>query len=196
MTQPEPRSVELLEQLIAFDTTSRNSNLELIHFVRDYLHGLGITSDLVFDETGEKANLYATIGPDDRGGIALSGHTDVVPVDGQKWDTDPFHLERKDSRLYARGTADMKTFIAVCLTLAPEMLECNLHTPIHLVFSYDEEIGCVGVRTLLAQLEHRENRPIGVVIGEPTSMTVARAHKGKLSMRCRVRGLEGHSGLR
>lgn len=195
MTQPEPRSVDLLEQLIAFDTTSRNSNLELIHFVRDYLDGLGVASDLVFDETGEKANLYATIGPDDRGGIALSGHTDVVPVDGQKWDTDPFHLERKDSRLYARGSADMKAFIAVCLTLTPQMLKSELHTPIHLVFSYDEEIGCVGVRTLRAQLEHMENRPLGVVIGEPPSMTVARAHKGKLSLRCRVRGLEGHSGL-
>ena len=195
MTSSQPPSVELLEQLIAFDTTSRNSNLNLIHFVRDYLHGLDIGCDLVFDESGEKANLYATIGPKDRGGIALSGHTDVVPVDGQQWDTDPFCLERKGSRLYARGSADMKAFIAVCLTLAPQMRKRNLRIPIHLVFSYDEEIGCIGVRTLLSQLEGMENRPIGVVIGEPTSMTVARAHKGKLSMRCNVRGREGHSGL-
>ena len=195
MPSCEPQSVGLLEQLIAFDTTSRNSNLNLIHFVRDYLGDLGISSQLVFDQTREKANLYATIGPHDRGGIALSGHTDVVPVDGQKWDTDPFHLERKDTRLYARGTADMKAFIAVCLTLAPQMLKRDLRVPIHLVFSYDEEIGCVGVRTLLTQLERMDYRPIGVIIGEPTSMTVARAHKGRLSMRCNVRGREGHSGL-
>ena len=195
MTQTAPPSVELLEHLIAFDTTSRNSNLELIHFVRDYLAGLGLGSELVFDKTGGKANLYSTIGPDDRGGIALSGHTDVVPVDGQKWDTDPFHMERKGSRLYARGSADMKAFIAVCLTLAPKMLERELRVPIHFVFSYDEETGCVGVRTLLARLAHMDHRPIGVIIGEPTSMTVARAHKGKLSMRCQFRGREGHSGL-
>ena len=195
MTQTEPRSVELLERLIAFDTTSRNSNLSLIDFISDYLADMGIGCDLVFDKSGEKANLYASIGPDNRGGIALSGHTDVVPVDGQKWDTDPFQMERKGSRLYARGTADMKAFIAVCLSLAPKMLGRDLRVPIHLVFSYDEEIGCVGVRTLLARLEHMDNRPIGVIIGEPTSMTVARAHKGKLSMRCQVRGREGHSGL-
>lgn len=195
MSTTEPRSVEILEQLISFDTTSRNSNLALIDHIRNYLDGLGVASDLVFDATGEKANLYATIGPDDRGGIALSGHTDVVPVDGQNWDGDPFQMQYKGTRLYARGTADMKGFIAVCLTLVPQMLARKLHTPIHLVFSYDEEIGCVGVRTLLTQLEHMENRPVGVLIGEPTSMTVARAHKGKLSLRCQVRGKEGHSGL-
>ena len=195
MTKSEPRSVALLEQLIAFDTTSRNSNLNLIRFVCDYLDKLGVSCDLDFDETKAKANLYATIGPQNQAGIALSGHTDVVPVDGQNWDTDPFHLESKGSRLYARGTADMKAFIAVCLTLVPQMLEHKLHTPIHLVFSYDEEIGCIGVRSLITQLENMKNCPLGVVIGEPTSMTVARAHKGKLSMRCQVRGREGHSGL-
>ena len=195
MNESEPQSVALLEQLIAFDTTSRNSNLNLIHFVRDYLSDLGVACELVFDETGEKANLYATFGPGDRGGIALSGHTDVVPVDGQNWETDPFALVRKGSRLYARGTSDMKSFIAVCLTFAPEILKRDLQVPIHFVFSYDEEIGCVGVRRLITMLEDMAHRPIGVVIGEPTSMKVARAHKGKLSMRCQVRGLEGHSGL-
>ena len=195
MSSPQPQSVDILEHLIAFDTTSHFSNLKLVHFIRDYLADLGVACELVFDKSGEKANLYATIGPDDRGGIALSGHTDVVPIDGQLWDTDPFHLERKGTRLYARGTADMKAFIAVCLSLVPQMLNRNLRVPIHLVFSYDEEIGCLGVRTLLSQLQRMENRPIGVVIGEPTSMTVARAHKGKLSMRCTVHGREGHSGL-
>lgn len=195
MPTPEPRCLSLLKDLIAFDTTSRNSNLELIHFVRDYLGNLGVEAQLVFDDDAKKANLYATLGPQDRPGIVLSGHTDVVPVDGQDWHSNPFELTPKATRVYARGTSDMKGFLAVCLLFAPEMVKRELHTPIHFAFSYDEEVGCLGVRSLLAQLASRPLRPVGCIIGEPTSMRIIRAHKGKLSLRCRVRGLEVHSGL-
>ena len=192
---PSSASLDMIERLIGFDTVSRNSNLELISYVSDYLAEHGIESELVHDADGAKANLYATIGPDDRGGIALSGHTDVVPVDGQPWHTDPFQVENKDGRLYARGTSDMKSFIGVCLALVPEFQTRKIQTPLHLALSYDEEIGCLGVRSLIAELESRELKPTAVVIGEPTLMRVVRAHKGKLSYRCEVRGLESHSGL-
>ena len=188
-------SIEKIERLIAFDTTSRNSNLELLAFVADYLDGLGIASELVHNDDGDKANLYATLGPADRGGIALSGHTDVVPVDGQEWRTDPFRATERDGRLYGRGTADMKSFIGVCLALAPEFLARDIETPLHFAFSYDEEIGCIGVRGLIDALAGRANRPSAVIVGEPTEMQVIRAHKGKLSYRCHVRGHEAHSSL-
>jgi len=191
----EPKTIELIKQLIAFDTTSRNSNLELMSFVAEYLKTLGVESELVHNEERTKANLYATLGPGDRPGIALSGHTDVVPVDGQDWDTDPFQVVEKDSKLYGRGTSDMKSFIGVCLALAPEFLERDIETPLHLVFSHDEEIGCVGVRSLIDILKDRPLKPSGVIIGEPTDMKVVRAHKGKLSYRCQVRGFEAHSSL-
>ena len=144
--QATAKTLELIEKLISYDTTSRNSNLELIEFIRGYLADLGIESELVHDETGAKANLYATLGPTDRPGYALSGHTDVVPVDGQPWSSDPFNVLQKDGRLYGRGTSDMKSFIAICLALAPEFLAKEIDTPIHFAFSYDEEIGCIGVR--------------------------------------------------
>jgi acetylornithine deacetylase len=185
----------MIRRLVAFDTTSRNSNLALVEFVRDYLAGLGIESRLVYDEGGGKANLYATLGPDDRPGIALSGHTDVVPVDGQDWQTDPWRVAERDGRLYGRGTADMKSFLAVALAMAPEFLERGLKTPIHLVFSYDEEVGCVGVRRLLEVLRDMPIRPAACIVGEPTEMKVVVAHKGKKSVRCRVRGFECHSSL-
>jgi acetylornithine deacetylase len=193
--QPSPKTLELIEKLISFDTTSRNSNLELIEFIRGYLSDLGIDSELVHDESGTKANLYATLGPDDRPGYALSGHTDVVPVDGQPWATDPFKVTSKDARLYGRGTSDMKSFIAICLALAPEFLAKQIETPLHFAFSYDEEIGCVGVRGLLERLASREIKPKGCIVGEPTMMKVIRAHKGKLSYRCHVHGREAHSSL-
>ena len=195
MSATEPRCLPLLKDLIAFDTTSRNSNLDLIEFVRSYLRDLGVEAELVFDDSGKKANIYATLGPQEKPGIVLSGHTDVVPVDGQDWQSEPFELTRKATRVYARGTSDMKGFIAVCLLYAPKMLERNLHTTIHFAFSYDEEVGCLGVRSLLAELEQRPLKPVGCIIGEPTSMRIVRAHKGKLSLRCHVRGLEVHSGL-
>ena len=185
----------MIERLIGFDTTSRNSTLGLIGDVQDYLAGYGIESRLFHDETGQKANLYATLGPDDRGGIALSGHTDVVPVDGQAWSSDPWQVTERDGRLYGRGSCDMKSFIAVALAYVPRFLEAGLATPIHLCLSFDEEVGCVGVRHLLAFLAKQEIKPAACIIGEPTDMKVVTAHKGKLSLRCRVRGFECHSSL-
>ena len=185
----------MIDRLVAFDTTSRESNLALIHFVRDYLADLGVASLLVHDEEGGKANLYATLGPDAQPGIMLSGHTDVVPVDGQDWETDPFEVTERNGRLYGRGTSDMKSFIAVALAHAPEFLRRGLETPIHLALSYDEEVGCIGVRRLIAQFPELPARPAVCIIGEPTDMKVVTAHKGKRSLRCRVRGLECHSAL-
>lgn len=190
-----PESIAMIERLIAFDTTSRNSNLELIEFICGYLNDLGVESELVYNKDKSKANLYATLGPDDRGGIALSGHTDVVPVDGQKWGSDPFKVVKRNGQLFGRGTSDMKSFIAVCLALAPEFLKGTINIPLHFVFSYDEEIGCIGVRGLVDRLSSREVKPKACIIGEPTMMKVVRAHKGKLSYCCQVSGLESHSGM-
>jgi acetylornithine deacetylase len=195
MPAPSRASVDMIRRLVSFDTTSRLSNLALIEFARDYLAKLGVESTLVFDESGTKANLFATIGPRDRPGIVLSGHTDVVPVDGQEWTTHPFTVVERDGRLYGRGTCDMKSFVAVALALVPEFLDAELKTPVHLALSYDEEVGCVGVRRLIAELDRRNLRPLACVVGEPTTMKVIRAHKGKLSFRARVRGYECHSSL-
>lgn len=192
---PRPETLAMIERLIAFDTTSRNSNLELIEYVKSYLADLGVESELVYNDDQSKANLYATLGPDDRRGIALSGHTDVVPVDGQTWESDPFRMIRRNGQLFGRGTSDMKSFIAVCLALAPEFLKGSIKIPLHLAFSYDEEIGCLGVRGLIERLSARDVKPRACIIGEPTMMKVVRAHKGKLSYRCEVRGLESHSGM-
>jgi len=191
--RPETRA--MIDRLIAFDTTSRNSNLELIHYVRDYLAGLGVAAELVHDADGGKANLYATLGPDDRPGIALSGHTDVVPIDNQDWTRDPWQVSEHGGRLYGRGTSDMKSFIAVALAHAPRFLESGLKTPVHLCLSYDEEIGCKGVPRLLDFLARRPVKPAMCVVGEPTEMKVIIGHKGKTSIRCHVRGKEAHSSL-
>ncbi len=187
--------IEMTKRLVAYDTTSRNSNLALIEFVRDYLDGYGVTSELVFDATAAKANLYATIGDQDRGGILLSGHTDVVPIDEQDWHTDPFTLVEQDDKLFARGSADMKGFIGTLLSLVPTLVERKLREPIHLSFSYDEEIGCIGVRTLIDMLKDRPNKPRLCIVGEPTSMQVGVGHKGKHTLRCHVQGHEAHSSL-
>jgi acetylornithine deacetylase len=186
---------EMMRRLIAFDTTSRNSNLQLIDFVRDYLDGYGVKSLLVHDETGTKANLFATIGPEDKGGICLSGHTDVVPVDGQDWHSDPWQMIEKDGRLYGRGVADMKGFLAVALAAIPKFTAAGLKTPLHLLFSHDEEVGCIGVRKALALMKDWEVKPAGCIVGEPTGMQVTTAHKGKKSVRCHVHGHECHSSL-
>ncbi|MEM7292205.1 MAG: acetylornithine deacetylase [Pseudomonadota bacterium] len=183
----------LLHKLVAYDTTSRNSNLELIDFVQNYLSEFNVESQLVHDATGEKANLYATIGPMDKPGVMLSGHTDVVPVDGQDWSTNPFELVEADAKLYARGSADMKGFIACVLAAVPTMASANLHTPVHLAFSYDEEIGCIGVRTLIDMLEHHTLKPAMAIIGEPTSMQVVIGHKGKCAYEVTVTGANAHS---
>ena len=187
--------LEMAKRLVAFDTTSRNSNLTLIEFIRDYLDGYSVGSELVFDETGAKANLYATIGPQDRSGIMLSGHTDVVPIDDQDWHTDPFKPVEKDDRLYGRGSSDMKAFIATVLSLVPQLVSRKLREPIHLSFSYDEEVGCLGVRRLIDVIAVRPNRPRLCIVGEPTEMQVGIGHKGKHTLRCQVHGHEAHSSL-
>jgi acetylornithine deacetylase len=190
---------EMLEQLIAFDTTSRESNLGLIEWVRDWLRKKGVQSRLTFDKTGRKANLFATVSGSARGdaraGLVLSGHTDVVPVDGQPWDTDPFRATIRDDRVYGRGTADMKSYLAVALATTPRFLAADLKAPVHFALSYDEEVGCIGVRGLLEDLAANGIRPAGCIIGEPTGMQVVVAHKGKRAFRCRVRGREAHSSL-
>ena len=193
--RPSSSSLAMLRRLIAFDTVSRNSNLELIHWVQAYLREHGVESRLVHDEAGQKANLYATVGPQDRPGYLLSGHTDVVPIDGQEWHSDPFTLIERNGRLYGRGTSDMKSFVAVALAMLPEFQRRGLKTPIHYAFSYDEEVGCIGVRRLLAQLDSMAVKPRLCIVGEPTDMKVITAHKGKVSYRCDVRGLEAHSSL-
>lgn len=185
----------LLERLIAFATVSRDSNLALIDFVADYLDGLGVAVERIYSEDGRKANLFATIGPADRPGIVLSGHSDVVPVEGQAWSSDPFRLWEQDDKLFGRGSADMKGFLAVCLAMVPSMLARPLREPLQLCFSYDEEIGCLGIRRLLAWLAEQPVKPRACLIGEPTGMEVIRGHKGKLSLACQVHGLESHSGL-
>ena len=195
MARPTSASLDMIHRLVAFDTTSRDSNLELIDFVRAYLAGQGIDCELFHDETGRKANLFATIGPADRPGLVLSGHTDVVPIDGQEWDTDPFAVVERDGRLHGRGTCDMKSFVAVALAMVPRIKEAVRATPVHLAFSYDEEVGCLGVRRMLEGLSRRPVRPYACIVGEPTEMKVIRAHKGKLSIRAHVRGFECHSSL-
>lgn len=187
---------DILGKLVAFDTTSRNSNLPLLDWVEDYLAGFGIAGERVYDETGQKANLWVTIGPKDVAGYVLSGHVDVVPVDGQDWSTDPFRLTEADGRYYGRGTCDMKGFVASCLAAVPDMVAAPLAKPIHLAMSYDEEVGCRGVRTLLAVLKDRPLKPEACFVGEPTNMQVVIAHKTGCPMRVVVRGHEVHSSLR
>jgi acetylornithine deacetylase len=186
-------AVTILENLVRFDTVSAKSNLALIDWVADYLDGYGVNSALIRSAEGSKANLFATLGPDDRGGVVLSGHTDVVPVAGQSWDSDPFRLTARDDRLYGRGTADMKGFIALALALVPEALTRPLATPLHLVLSYDEEVGCLGVPSLISTLPKDARRPRLAIIGEPTGMRVANAHKGIEFLRTLVSGHEAHS---
>lgn len=195
MSDPLARSIDLLERLIAFDTTSDRSNLALIDFVKAYLADHGIDATLVRSACGEKANLYATIGPQDRPGVMLSGHTDTVPVTGQAWSSDPYRLTAEGPRLYGRGTADMKGFLAMVLAAVPSMCRANLTVPIHLAFSHDEEVGCVGVRSLIEAMQHFEVKPTVCIVGEPTSMRLATAHKGKRSGRISITGRACHSGM-
>ena len=190
----EKQSLDLLQTLIGFDTTSFKSNLNLIKFIENYLNQYEIKSELVYDDTKNKANLFATIGPNSTGGIVLSGHTDVVPVGSQKWDTDPFQLIEKDQKLYGRGASDMKSFIALVLSRVPKIIEKKLSKPIHLAFSYDEEIGCVGVHGLLDLIEKKSIKPEFCIVGEPTSMEVVIGHKGKHAYSVKVDGLSCHSG--
>ena len=162
-------SIAILQELVSFDTTSRESNLALIEHIQSYLDNLGIESRLTHDATATKANLWATIGPNKPGGIVLSGHLDVVPIDGQEWSADAFNMWQDDGKLFGRGTVDMKGFIAVCLAMAPQFLQANSQIPIHFAFTYDEEIGCVGVHGLLRDVVDNLPRPRAVIVGEPTS---------------------------
>jgi acetylornithine deacetylase len=188
-------TVEILERLVAFPTVSRDSNLPLIDWIRNFLADHGIASHLVADDTGHKANLFASIGPQVEGGLVLSGHSDVVPVDGQAWSSDPFKLAQRDSRLYARGACDMKGFIAAALSRVPLLAASKLSRPVHLMFSYDEEVGCLGAPRMIAAAAAQLPRPDAVIVGEPTSMRVANEHKGICTTRTRVTGVEAHSSL-
>lgn len=190
-----PNSIEILDKLISFDTVSRTPNMGLIDYVRGVLNDAGIESTLVKDDHGHCANLFATIGPTDKSGIMLSGHTDVVPVTGQAWTVDPFQLTEKDGRLYGRGTTDMKGFVACALRAATAAAKRPLKTPLHLALSYDEEIGCVGVRRLLDILKAAPVKPAMCIVGEPTELIVANGHKGKTAARATCTGRSVHSAL-
>jgi len=189
------RTNDILSTLIGQPTVSRNSNLGMIEWIRAYLDGHGVTAQLIYDAERRKANLWATIGPDTDGGVVLSGHTDVVPADGQDWRTDPFRAEQRDARIYGRGACDMKGFIACALAQVPSWTRQPLKRPLHLAFSYDEEIGCLGVRGLIEHMKAAGRKASGCVVGEPTGMEVVVAHKGCLCIHGRVQGRAAHSSL-
>ena len=189
-------AIDLLARLVAFDTTSRDSNLHLIEYVEALLGELGVTATRVPNADGRKANLYATLGPQAEGGIVLSGHTDVVPVDGQKWASDPFTLTERDGRLYGRGTCDMKGFLALALAAAPIFAEPGrLKRPVHLAFSYDEEVGCLGAPSMIAEIARHSPKPAAIIVGAPTMMEVVLGHKGITTYTVTVTGHEAHSSL-
>lgn len=195
MSGTPPPSTELLARLVEFDTTSHKSNLELIAFVTDYLAGFGVAATLIKSDDGEKANLFATVGPEDTPGIALSGHTDVVPVTGQAWQSDPFTLTEVSGKFYGRGSCDMKGFLACVLAAVPKMQNRTLMTPLHIAFSYDEEVGCTGVRPMLAEFGRTLPAPRMAIIGEPTLMRVVDAHKGPVRWRVSIKGRAAHSSM-
>jgi acetylornithine deacetylase len=189
-------SIDMLKRLVAFDTTSRNSNLDLIKYIQSYLDDHGVRSTLVPNAEGTKANLFATIGPEIEGGIVLSGHTDVVPVDGQPWETDPWTLtEKPDGKLYGRGTCDMKGFIAAALSHVPTFQKAKLKVPLHFAFSYDEEIGCLGAHSLAEKLMGNVPRPQAVIVGEPTMMSVVNAQNAGGGLYATFTGFEAHSSM-
>ena len=188
-----PTTAEMLAKLVGFDTTSRNSNLPLIGFVRSYLDAHGVPYRVSTDETGQKANIHAIVGPREAGGLALSGHVDTVPVDGQAWSADPFTLREQDGRLFARGSCDMKGFVASCLAAVPDLQARNLSRPLHLFISYDEEVGCGGAKRLIQDLTDSGLKPALCVVGEPSGMKPILAHKGKLNLHVKVKGQPGHS---
>jgi acetylornithine deacetylase len=188
-------TLAILESLVGFDTTSRNSNIPCADWIVDYLARHGVETERFPSPEGDKHNLWATIGPRDRPGYVLSAHTDVVPVDGQAWSTDPFRLAVKDGKAFGRGACDMKGFLACTLAMVPEMARAPLATPIHLAYSYDEEVGCTGVRGMLERIAPREPRPIAAFIGEPSSMQVITGHKGGQRVVCTVTGKAAHSSI-
>ncbi len=182
----------ILRDLIAFPTVSMDSNLDMLHYIRDYLEPLGARVTLFHDESGTKANLFATLGPDCDGGVILSGHSDVVPVSDQPWTSDPFALTERDGKLFGRGTCDMKGFIAATLAMAPHFAKMDLKKPIHFAFTHDEEVGCIGAAALIPELEKQGYKPAIAIIGEPTEMRIIEGHKGCCEYTTRFSGLEGH----
>ena len=193
MSDPIVQTKSILSDLIGFDTVSSQSNRDLIAYCSDLLKSLGAKLDYSENAEKTKANLFATIGPDIDGGIVLSGHTDVVPVEGQDWSSDPFTADERDGLIFGRGACDMKGFLACCLATAPEFAAAELHRPIHLAFTYDEEVGCLGAGVLLDALQQSGRKPAVCIIGEPTSMRVAEGHKGCYEYTTRFGGQEGHS---
>lgn len=191
----ERSASDWLAELVSFDTTSRNSNLALIDRIERYLTGLGARCERTLSADGAKANLHAVLGPDVDGGVVLSGHTDVVPVDGQDWETDPFVLTERNGKLYGRGSCDMKGFGACALAMAPSFAKASLKRPVHFAFSYDEEVGCLGAPTMIERMARQNPRPSCVIVGEPTEMAVVTGHKGLYSVRVEITGLEAHSSL-
>lgn len=187
--------LEMIERLVSFDTTSAKSNLELISFVEDYLDGHGVKHHRFANNEGSKSNLICSVGPDVEGGIVLSGHSDVVPVTDQAWDSDPFTTVQKDGLLYGRGTADMKSFLAIALALIPTFKHASLKKPVHIALSYDEEVGCLGVGSMIAGLNGVVPAPRIVLVGEPTSMQVVNAHKGVFGFQTVIEGQAAHSSL-
>ena len=192
---PLSSAIDLTTRLVAFDTTRHKSNRALIAFVESYLAGHGVTSHLVPTEDGEKASLFATVGPEGVAGIGLSGHTDVVPADPAAWTSDPFTVRQENGRLYGRGTADMKGFLACVLAMVPDFKRRKLKVPLHIVFSYDEEVGCTGVRPMIAELGDRLTKPRAVIVGEPTSMDVVDGHKGPVRWAVEITGRAAHSSM-
>jgi acetylornithine deacetylase len=190
-----PRALELAQTLVRMNTVSANSNLPLIHLVRDELARLGVASRLTFNADKTKANLFATLGEGKPAGVILSGHTDTVPWDGQDWSVDPLSAVVRDGKLYGRGSADMKSFIAIAVAHAETFLQSKAPFAVHLSLSYDEEVGCFGVRELIADMRDAGVKPLACIVGEPTSMVPAIAHKGVYRYRCCVRGKEAHSSL-
>jgi acetylornithine deacetylase len=188
-------TLEILERLVAFDTTSRNSNLALIEWVEDFLRQRGVASWRVANDDGAKANLYAIVGPHVEGGVVLSGHTDVVPVDGQPWSSNPWALSAREGKLFGRGVADMKSFLALALAHVDFALSAPVKRPLILAFSYDEEIGCLGAPRMIAEIARQTPRPAAVIVGEPTSMKVVSAHKGVRSFIVEITGRAAHSSL-
>ena len=186
-------TAEILARLVAFDTTSRNSNLKLIAFVRSYLDAHGVPYRISTDPAGQKANIHAIIGPQTAGGVALSGHVDTVPVEGQAWSADPFTLREAEGKLYARGACDMKGFVASCLAAVPDLVARKPARPLHLFITYDEEVDFQGAIRLIEDLQESGQKPALCVVGEPSGMKPILAHKGKTDLRVRVRGLPGHS---
>ena len=186
------KTIELMDKLIGFPTISSESNLDCIDWISDYLKSFGARCEIT-SETKGKANIFATLGPDTDGGIILSGHTDVVPVEGQNWSTDPFKMKRKNNALFGRGTCDMKGFIAAAMAMVPKYSKLDLKRPIHFAFTYDEEVGCLGARVLVNQLIASGLKPSACIVGEPTSMRIIEGHKGMCEYTTEFRGVEGHS---